>query len=300
MTFLQKYQKQVLGAAALTLAVGSLIAFVPYSVSAQDGDTPGNLSEYEIIEAHEADFAEMDLFGYISDEALIANALDITEEELDAASKKALDSALNQAVADGELTQTQADDLKADEYAYFMLPHFAALENINQYLAEALDISQTELETALDGAIQKATDDGLITQAQANDMLLNKLIEARMDEAYQKALDEAVGLGLVTQAQVDEMKGGTIHAAGTTGVVHMAEPLSDLEAAELGIDLDAFVVDVDELAEGAFEFSDEDGVVFEFEGEFEDLEDIESFEFFGMPADIVGGLSFLPDVNPYR
>jgi hypothetical protein len=91
-------------------------------------------------------------------EALLADALDISTDELQAARQKAADARLEQAVADGRITQEQADLMKARKAL------FSSQEFIDA------------MQAAFQAAVQKAVDSGLITQAQA-DLILQHQAE---------------------------------------------------------------------------------------------------------------------------
>jgi hypothetical protein len=92
----------------------------------------------------------------IDHEALLANALGITVEDLQAAQKAAGDARLEQAIADGKITQEQVDMMKARQA-------------FGEYLHET-----GVIETAIEGAVEE----GVITQEQA-DAFLSKLGEGR-------------------------------------------------------------------------------------------------------------------------
>jgi hypothetical protein len=85
----------------------------------------------------------------IDEDALLAKALNITVEQLDQARQKAEDLRLAAAVADGKMTQEQADLMKAK----------SALQT---YLAE---------KNVYANAVAQAVKDGVITQAQADAIL---------------------------------------------------------------------------------------------------------------------------------
>jgi len=95
----------------------------------------------------------------IDPNALLANALGITTDELQAARVKAQDLALAQAVTDGQITQEQADQMKAD-----------------QALKTYLDDQglQTQMQTLYQDAVKQAVKAGVITQAQADAILANQ------------------------------------------------------------------------------------------------------------------------------
>ena len=88
--------------------------------------------------------------------ALLADALKISVEELQAAKDKAYNARIDQAVTDGYLTQEQADLLKG-EYA---------LRNNDSF--------QSSMKSAFEAAVNQAVSAGVITQAQA-DAILSKL-----------------------------------------------------------------------------------------------------------------------------
>jgi len=89
-------------------------------------------------------------------DALLAEALGISVEELNEARQEAVEIAIDQAVADGKLTQEQADLIKARRALYS-----------NQNFINAM-------RAAFEAAVKKAVQEGVITQAQA-DLILQKL-----------------------------------------------------------------------------------------------------------------------------
>lgn len=85
----------------------------------------------------------------IDNEALLANALGISVEKLQAAQESAAKAELAAAVADGRLTQAQADQITAERA-------------LAKYVADKGLVQQ---------AVQSAVKDGVITQAQADVIL---------------------------------------------------------------------------------------------------------------------------------
>jgi hypothetical protein len=83
-------------------------------------------------------------------DALLADALGITPEELQAAYTQAFNARVDQAVTDGYLTQEQADLIKGRH----------ALYNSESF--------QTATQSAFETAVSQAVTDGVITQAQAD------------------------------------------------------------------------------------------------------------------------------------
>ncbi len=87
----------------------------------------------------------------IDPEALLADALGISVEDLEAAQSTARDTALAQAVEEGKITQEQADRMQA---------HTA----LQPYLSE-------RMQSAFEEAVQQAVEDDAITQEQADALL---------------------------------------------------------------------------------------------------------------------------------
>lgn len=86
-------------------------------------------------------------------QALLANALGISVEELNAAQLQAQSARIDQAVADGKLTQEQADLIKGRQALF-------ANENF-----------QASMKSAFEASVAQAVTDGVITQAQADQIL---------------------------------------------------------------------------------------------------------------------------------
>lgn len=174
-------------------------------------------------------------FGEMSDEgqSLLAEALGISVQELEAAQLEAQtlthDAALAQAVADGEMTQAQADAIKELEGLWGdrgfgplgsgarMAPRMALRGDRDEhdaYLAEALGIGVEQLQAAKDAAVQagiaQAVSDGTITQEQADQLLtglaLKDYVADELDTVLESAIAQAVADGVVTQDQADQLQ----------------------------------------------------------------------------------------------
>lgn len=109
------------------------------------------------------------LFAWLSQNgidmnALLAEALGISVEELNQARAKAVEIAIDQAVADGKITQEQADLMKARR-ALFTNENF-----INA------------MRTAFEAAVKKAVQEGVITQTQADLILKQQPSHPRWQE----------------------------------------------------------------------------------------------------------------------
>ena len=126
--------------------------------------------------------------------AALATALGISADELAAAQQSAHTAALDQALADGEITQEEYDNFMARQ----------ALQNYmdrEAMLATALGMSAEELQTALaDGQrIPDLIDELGISQED---------FQTAMQSAQQAALDEAIADGVITQEQADQIGSG--------------------------------------------------------------------------------------------
>jgi polyhydroxyalkanoate synthesis regulator phasin len=88
--------------------------------------------------------------------ALLADALGITVDKLEAAYTQAYNARIDQAVADGNLTQEQADLMKGQRAVY------------------ADKTFQASMQTAFEDAVKQAVSDSVITQAQADLILQNQ------------------------------------------------------------------------------------------------------------------------------
>jgi hypothetical protein len=152
----------------------------------------------------------------VDDEAL-AEALGITVEELDAAKETARLAMIDQAVADGLITEAEGEALKLEDPGFSPLAREFGYDK-DEYLAEALGISVEELDAAEFDAytalVAAAVEAGVITQEQADLLLAEKAAKAHLDEdalnaavraAYADALAEAVAAGDITQAQADAL-----------------------------------------------------------------------------------------------
>ncbi len=88
--------------------------------------------------------------------SMLASALGISTDKLSAAYITAYNTGIDQAVTNGQLTQTQADLMKG-EYALYNNKDF-----------------QTSMQSAFQAAVQKAVSAGVITQSQATQILQNQ------------------------------------------------------------------------------------------------------------------------------
>ncbi len=109
----------------------------------------GQITQAQADEMGGRGIGRMHLEG-IDFDALLAEALGVSVDDLQAARLEARNAEIDQAVADGNMTQEQADLIKA-----------------RQALADSQSF-QDALQAAYESAVQQALKDGVITQAQAD------------------------------------------------------------------------------------------------------------------------------------
>lgn len=124
----------------------------------------------------------------------LADALGITVEELEAAIAEARAAALADAVADGRITQEQADMVAARAALAEYIDHHALL-------ADVLGMSVAELEEA-QAAGQRLDE---IVEAQG---LTMEEARAAVQAAHEAAVQQAVSDGVITQEQADQFLSG--------------------------------------------------------------------------------------------
>ncbi|MCO5206142.1 MAG: hypothetical protein M9928_14000 [Anaerolineae bacterium] len=150
--------------------------------------------ETAMSEAREAALADREAGIAIDRDAgdtYLADALGISAEELDAAKQAARDAALEQAVADGAITAEEAALIQAREALKTYVDRDVLLADVLGISAEELAAAHAEgirstdlleelgmtvteaqeaLQTAYDDAVAQAVADGVITQAQADQL----------------------------------------------------------------------------------------------------------------------------------
>ena len=127
----------------------------------------------------------------IDENALLADALGITVDELQAARETANQAAIEQAIAEGLITQEQADAMQAHKNVMSYLDR-------DTLLATALGMSVEDLHTAY------ADGETLSTLMSAKG-LDAATVREKLQTAYTEALAQAVKDGVITQEQADEM-----------------------------------------------------------------------------------------------
>jgi len=153
---------------------------------------------------------------------LLAEALGISTDDLQAAYLKAANAALDQAVEQDLLTQTQADTLRErlDSSSDNGFPLHLGGRGFSLFgadeidgealLAEALGITTDDLQAAYDkaeaAALTQAVADGQLTQDQADLLTARRALQeywATQQQSYEEIVQAAVDAGAITQEQAD-------------------------------------------------------------------------------------------------
>jgi hypothetical protein len=172
--------------------------------------------------------------GGVSD-TYLAEALGITAAELQTAQQAANEAAIDQALAQGLITQAQADALKERSgmfgrggHGFFGLGDSAI--DMDALLAEALGVTTDELNAARaeaqDLALAAAVEDGRITQEQADQMEARQALQTYMQEQglgdqmrslYENLVNQAVQAGVITQEQAEAILSNSGRFGGMRG-----------------------------------------------------------------------------------
>jgi hypothetical protein len=148
----------------------------------------------------------------------LAAALGITVEELQAAQEAVNAAALEQAVADGLITQEQADQMAQFGGRAMRGGHFGAFGDNEELLANELGVTVEALQAAQEevnaARLAQMVEDGVLTQEQADLMAARRAVQSHMDyeglnaaaqAAYETAVQAALDAGEITQAQADQL-----------------------------------------------------------------------------------------------
>lgn len=189
--FKHKKRLTVLSSITLALVVGAAALFSPSAVYAQ-------------AEAHGGPGGRGGMMGIRgADDAYLAQALGITEEQLDAAKDAAWDKIVDQALADGLITEAQAASLKenSDGFRGRGLNGWLVNETNVDYeasLAAELGITVDELDAARTNAhalqLQAAVDSGALTAEQAEQMRAHMAVRSYIDR--ETMLANALGISV--------------------------------------------------------------------------------------------------------
>jgi hypothetical protein len=172
------------------------------------------------------------------DDTYLAEALGITAAELQTAQQAAYEAAIDQALAQGLITQAQADALKERSGMFgrsgrgfhgFLGADDSAID-MNALLAEALGVTTDELSAARaeaqDLALAAAVESGRITQEQADQLKARQSLRTYLDEQgfqdqvrslYENLVNQAVQAGVITQEQADAILSNSGRFGGMRG-----------------------------------------------------------------------------------
>ncbi len=147
----------------------------------------------------------------IDEEALLAKALGVTVDQLQAARDKANVAAIEEAVKAGTITQAQADEMLSQQKLQSYL-------NRDTLLAKALGMTAKEL--------QAAYAEGKTLSSLMSERGLNAAtVRSKLTTAYQEALAQAVKDGVITQEKADEMKNDPGWGLGRGGPMGGGRPM---------------------------------------------------------------------------
>ncbi len=210
------------GLLALTLAFGGLAAFAqtdddadePTTTLTQEDDTAVQTTPV-VPDGFRGGHGRPGFGGRGDNQEALAAALGITVEELEAAYTAVRAAQIEQAVADGLLTQEQADQLAQGGGGFHLRGGLMAGDQ-GEALAAALGITVEELQAAQAQVradeVAAMVEAGTITQEQADLMLARQAVQNYVDQdalqaavqsVYETAVAEALSAGVITQAQAD-------------------------------------------------------------------------------------------------
>ncbi len=131
-------------------------------------------------------------------DAALADELGITVEELNAARQAAKETVLQQLVADGTITQAQADAILSGEGLRSIGP-LMLHEEMQAVIADALGITVAELEAA-------HAEGKRLPELAAELGVALEDVQTAVQAAHEAAIQQAVEDGLITQEQADWMR----------------------------------------------------------------------------------------------
>jgi hypothetical protein len=168
----------LIGALVAALALGAVV-FVPQAVRAQDDqpEDPTTLPMPRFRMPGIRAIGGPEGFGFSGDidyDAYLAEALDISVEELQAARETARTKALEEAVEKGYITEEQVANMAAREAVMQNLDLEALQAQLEALKKEGADL-RAEMKAAVQEVLQAAVDqalvDGVITQDQADHIM---------------------------------------------------------------------------------------------------------------------------------
>ena len=137
----------------------------------------------------------------IDGNTLLANALGISVEELDAARETANQAAIDQALEEGLITQEQVDQMRAREEQMQARKDVQSYLDRNTLLAKALGMTVEDLQAAL-------AEGKSLSTLMGEKGLDAATVRENLQAAYEAAIAQAVEDGVITQEQADQMQSG--------------------------------------------------------------------------------------------
>jgi hypothetical protein len=137
----------------------------------------------------------------IDENALLADALGITVDELDAARASANQAAIDQALEEGLITQEQVDQMRARQEQMQARRDLQSYLDRDTLLAQALGMTVEELQAAF-------SEDKSLSTLMSEKGLDAATVRDNLQAAYQGAIAQAVEDGVITQEQADAIKDG--------------------------------------------------------------------------------------------
>jgi len=225
------------GLLALTLVFGGMVAFAQTDDgepdSTQTPSTESDSTDQETPVLPDAPWGGHGRGGFGeargNDSEALAAALGITLEELQAAQAEAHTAIIEQAVADGLLTQEEADNMLQNGNGFHFRDGYMAGDQ-GEALAAALGITLEELQAAQTQAradeLAAMVEAGMLTQEQADLMLAQKAVQNYVDRdalqtavqlVYETAVADALAAGEITQAQADTLLSNLSNGLGGFG-----------------------------------------------------------------------------------
>ncbi len=131
-------------------------------------------------------------------DAALAGVLGITVDELTAARASARETLLQQAVDEGTLTQEQADAIISGEALRSIMGDIFNTDMMKTAVADALGLTVEELDAA-------QADGKRLPEIAAEQGVELSAVQEAVQAAHEAAIAQAVADGLITQAQADQL-----------------------------------------------------------------------------------------------
>jgi hypothetical protein len=214
MTWLKRLAYMGFGASlVIVLAMAGVVVFAQ-----SDGD--GGDEAPELLEDQSGPWRfRRGPFVDVDEQALLAEALGITVEELQAAHEEVRVAAIEQALAEGLISEEEAEALIEDGFGPRVRWGVNSLIDKDEALAEALGISVEELQAAQSevyaARLEALVEDGVLTQEQADlaaarravrEYIDAETLQATVQDAYEAAVEQALEDGAISEEQAEQLQ----------------------------------------------------------------------------------------------